>query len=261
MKCLRCGKILNSPFCGCGYNHLEDKALFLNSPSRREISEIESFIGATTVPSPDGDGDGDIIITPPPAPDEGNPVGTTATVRKSHRLGRIIIPIVLILVFCIACFFIEKANNAAAPEPLSSVLSLTVRLKGDKVWNEDVQANIGDEVEYLIEYRNLLDQTVEDVMIRDVLPTNAEYVEGTTILYNSNHPDGVSLNDNTTVSTTGINIGSYDPKANAYVRFMVRIVDKTLADGDNQLINWASSTVNGKVVKDDASVFVSKTAE
>ncbi len=141
---------------------------------------------------------------------------------------------------------------------VTSKLTKKVRIKGTKDWQESVDAKIGDEVEYQIGYTNLLADQVNNVMIRDVLPTNVEYVNDTTYLYNSNYKDGVKLAENT-VTTSGINIGNYAAKANAYVRFTGKVVDKTMACGNNQLVNWASATVNGDVYKDDASVMVAKT--
>ncbi|MBR3254151.1 DUF11 domain-containing protein [Candidatus Saccharibacteria bacterium] len=140
---------------------------------------------------------------------------------------------------------------------VSAKLSKTVRLKGTKDWSESVDAKIGDEVEFQIEYVNLTSETVDNVMIRDVLPTNMEYVADSTRLYNSNYQSGVQVVENT-VTTTGINIGSYGVNGNAYVRFTAKVVNKTLACGSNQLVNWASSTVNSKVTKDDASVMVER---
>ena len=137
-----------------------------------------------------------------------------------------------------------------------------VRIKGTKDWAESVNAKVGDEVEYQIEYQNLLAETVNNVMIRDVLPTNVEYVNDSTILFNTNHQDGIKMKENT-LTTTGVNIGSYNAKGNAYVRFTGKVVDKTMACGSNQLVNWASATVNASTVKDavykdDASVMVDK---
>ncbi len=141
---------------------------------------------------------------------------------------------------------------------VAAKLSKQVRLKGSKTWSESVNAKIGDEVEYQIEYINLLSETVNNVMIRDILPTNVQYVENSTYLYNANYQNGVKLADNT-VTTSGINIGSYSAKGNAYVRFTGKVVDKTLACGSNQLVNWANVTVNNNLVyKDDASVMVTK---
>ena len=140
-----------------------------------------------------------------------------------------------------------------------------VRIKGTKTWSESVEAKVGDEVEYQIEYVNLLSETVNNVMIRDVLPTNVEYVKDSTYLYNSNYQSGTLLADNT-LTTTGINIGSYDAKGNAYVRFTGKVVDNSLACGNNQLVNWAQATVSSStakdmVYKDDASVMVAKDDE
>lgn len=134
-------------------------------------------------------------------------------------------------------------------------LAMSVRLKGTEEWAEVVDAQVGDEVEYQIEFVNLLSDELEDVAIRDVLPTNVIYVDGSTIMYNASHPNGVSLlGDHLTSS--GINIGSYKPASNAYIRFTGRVVNYSLAEGLNQLVNWANVTVNGYVYKDDASVMV-----
>ena len=150
--------------------------------------------------------------------------------------------------------------NVKVHTSVAAKVSKQVRIKGTKTWSESVNAKVGDEVEYQIEYVNLLSQTVNDVMIRDVLPTNVEYVNDSTYLYNANYQSGVKLADNT-LTTSGINIGSYSAKGNAYVRFTGKVVDKSLACGSNQLVNWASATVNKSVYKDDASVMVSKDDE
>ena len=142
---------------------------------------------------------------------------------------------------------------------VESKLKQTVRVKGseDKTWYDVVDAKVGQEVEYQIEYVNLSSVQVDNVMIRDVLPTNVEYVAHSTYLYNSVHQTGVNL-DNETLTTTGINIGSYAPNGNAYVRFTGKVVDKTLSKcgAIDQLVNWASSTVNGEVLKDNTVVRV-----
>ena len=151
--------------------------------------------------------------------------------------------------------------NVKVHKSVSAKASKQVRLKGTKTWSESVNAKVGDEVEYQIEYVNLLADQVNNVMIRDILPTNVEYVKDSTYLYNSQYQNGLLLKDNT-LTTSGINIGSYSAKGNAYVRFTGKVVDKTLACGDNQLVNWANSTVNGAVVgKDDASVMVNKSGD
>ncbi|MBR0424392.1 DUF11 domain-containing protein [Candidatus Saccharibacteria bacterium] len=153
----------------------------------------------------------------------------------------------------------EVTIQVKVHKSVSAKLSKTVRIKGSgEKFGEVVEAKVGDEVEFQIEYVNLLADSVKDVMIRDVLPTNMEYVAGSTVFYNSNYKTGKTLPENT-LTTTGLNIGSYNSKGNAYIRFTAKVVDKTLACGANQLVNWASSTVASKVTKDDASVMVEKT--
>ena len=96
-------------------------------------------------------------------------------------------------------------------------------------------------------------------MIRDILPTNVEYVAGSTYVFNSNHQEGVNIKSQDTITTSGLNIGTYTPRAQGYVQFTGKVVDKTLACGSNQLVNWANVTTNGAVSgKDDASVMVDK---
>lgn len=143
---------------------------------------------------------------------------------------------------------------------VAAKLTKQVRMKGTKTWSESVEAKVGDEVEYQIEYQNLLSETVSDVMIRDVLPTNVEYVADSTYIYNESHPEWTRVLDNT-LTTTGINIGGYAAKGNAFIRFTGKVVDNTMACGNNQLVNWASATVKGNVYKDDASVMVLKDGE
>lgn len=150
--------------------------------------------------------------------------------------------------------------NVKVHASVGAELTKMVRIKGTTEWKESVEAKVGDEVEYQIKYVNLLADQVNNVMIRDILPTNVEYVQNSTYLFNSQYQNGVLLKDNT-VTTSGINIGSYSAKGNAYVRFTGKVVDKTMACGNNQLVNWASATVNGGVYKDDASVFVTKDDE
>ena len=150
--------------------------------------------------------------------------------------------------------------NVKVHKSVGAELTKMVRLKGTTEWKESVEAKVGDEVEYQIKYVNLLADQVNNVMIRDILPTNVEYVQNSTYLFNSQYQSGTLLKDNT-VTTSGLNIGSYAAKGNAYVRFTGKVVDKTMACGNNQLVNWASATVNGGVYKDDASVFVTKDDE
>lgn len=155
-----------------------------------------------------------------------------------------------------------KIKKEATTPVVSSKISKTVRIKNsdDKTWKESVEANVGDEVEFQIEYVNLSSDGVDAVFITDNLPKNLQYVAGSTYLYNSNHQQGFHVTDEN-LTTTGINIGGYSPNGNAYVRFTAKVVDETLTCGRNKLTNWANVTVAGVTDKDDAAVTVGKVCE
>lgn len=128
----------------------------------------------------------------------------------------------------------------------------------DKTWKKEVNAKIGDKVEFQIEYKNTSGESQKNVMLRDILPANLKYVPDSTRLANGNHPNGATIDQDDLVTTKGINIGSYAPGANALVRFYAEVVDENLADGEFVLHNWAHGTVNAKVLQDSARVRVEK---
>ena len=138
-------------------------------------------------------------------------------------------------------------------------LQQQVRLAGDKIWKYNVEANVGDRVEFQIEYRNIDDEgrTQENVMIRDIIPMNMHYIDGTIMLYNSTYPEGI-IADGNQLFEQGVNIGSYGVKANAYIRFTAEVVDNSLEDGSNALVNWAKGTANENALSDYAVVMVNK---
>jgi len=127
----------------------------------------------------------------------------------------------------------------------------------DRTWKESIDAKVGDKVEFRIEYKNTSDKQQDGVTIKDILPANLKYVEGTTVLKNSSHPNGATAAHNYLV-TDGTKIGSYGPGANAFIYFTAEVVDENLACGDNTLINWAQAGVGQKTIQDNASVKLNK---
>lgn len=132
---------------------------------------------------------------------------------------------------------------------------------GSDSWTDNLTANIGDEVEFQIAYRNLETTKVSDVMVKDVLPANLEYVEGSTVVYNATYPSGATLDDGASLFTTGINIGSYASNANAYIRFKAKVVDDSLACGTSEITNWGQVGTGTTTKQDSAVVTVNKTCE
>ncbi len=151
------------------------------------------------------------------------------------------------------------ADNGENSAPF--LIETKIRLAGDTEWStEPIEVKVGDQLEIQTQYKNLSGEERHDVMITAVLPENLEYVAGSTMLWNSNHEDGASL-DADTVSTTGVNIGHYMDGANAYVRFTVTVVDNGLQDGSNTLVVCVQGAAGEETMQDDASVVLQYTAE
>lgn len=139
-------------------------------------------------------------------------------------------------------------------------LDVKVRLAGTHdEFVESIDAEVGDRVEYQIQYTNSAASDIqENVIIRDVLPENMVYVANTTYLYNSNHKDGEQITPDGDLFGSGINIGSYKPNASGWVRFTAEITDKSLEEGDNILVNWAQGMVKAVIHQDHAKTMVQK---
>lgn len=128
-------------------------------------------------------------------------------------------------------------------------------------WVESYAAQPGETVDFIIRYKNTGNVTQENVIVKDTLPAGLTYVAGSTILANGDHPDGASVVDG--VTTTGINIGTYAPGLNAWVRFSAKVADndKLPVCGTNTLKNVASVKTSAGTKTDDAIVTVTKKCE
>lgn len=128
-----------------------------------------------------------------------------------------------------------------------------VRKAGETEWKTNVEANVGDKLEFRIQYKNTSKATQRSVMVRNVLPKNLTYVPGSTVLTNAAYT--LSINQDTLV-TTGINIGHYNAGANALIDFQAVVTDRSLQPGSNTLVNWAQGGVGQKVLQDYATVHI-----
>ena len=151
-------------------------------------------------------------------------------------------------------------TNPFVQSPTDFFVWQRVRIAGENEWHDQVEAKVGDTVEIQIQYKNTDENgnVHEDVMIKNILPKNLQYIEGSTKLYNGNFPDGSTYTTDT-LMTTGVNIGHYNPNANAFVRFEAVIVDESLEIGANTLVNWSQAGVYPETIQDYAAVVVHKT--
>lgn len=124
-------------------------------------------------------------------------------------------------------------------------------------WGDTIEAKVGDKVEFRIEYKNTSDKSQEGVAIKDILPSNLEYIAGSSTIKNSNHSTGAKILQDSLVSN-GIRIGDYSQEANAYIHFQAEVVDDDLEAGVNTLTNWSQAGVGLKTIQDHASVIVYK---
>ena len=157
-----------------------------------------------------------------------------------------------------------KAQVSQPQEKTNIDLAKTVRNKtnGEKSWVETANAKSGDTVQFQIHAKNTGSAGIQNLVIRDILPKGLNYVAGSTKLYNTSNPKGLKVSDNV-IQNSGINIGSYKPNGDAYVRFdaTVSAENSLPVCGDNTLTNIAQAS-DQKIVKNDtASVKVTKKCE
>ncbi len=140
--------------------------------------------------------------------------------------------------------------------PLVSA-EVSYRANESDEWANILNANVGDIVECQIIYQNLDNTMQEDVVVKFELPENLVYVSGSTVLYNVNHKEGISIEQDAIV-TTGITIGDYTEGSNAIIRFSAKVVDNSLAYGKNTLVTWGRISVGDEVIQHKAEVIVQK---
>lgn len=123
-------------------------------------------------------------------------------------------------------------------------------------WYPNVFANIGEEVEFQIYFRNDGDKA-ENVVMSLSMPDNLEAIPGTVVLYNTTTTkDGKK--GHVLKNEGPVSIGAYGKYGQAYVRFKARIKDENLSPGTNMLVMWAKISVGDEYDTDCATVVVTK---
>ena len=124
-------------------------------------------------------------------------------------------------------------------------------------WVDDqITANPGTEVEYRIHYTNSGTTEQRDVIIKDILPEGVTYVSGSALLANPNSNWKYGKISDNIVSSTGANIGSYAPKAEAYVKLRAKIKSDLACGKTYTLINKAYAITRNGSKEDPATVIV-----
>lgn len=136
----------------------------------------------------------------------------------------------------------------------------TVSAAGKNQYAETVSAKSGDTVDFKIQYHNTGTTQQDGVVIRDQLPAGLDYVAGSTYIATSATNGQWTKVSQDTVVKQGINVGSYAPNGNAYVKFSAKISSEDkLACGMNTIKNIASADTQNGSKSDSAVVTVEKT--
>ena len=132
---------------------------------------------------------------------------------------------------------------------------------GKTNFGESVNAKADDKVDFRIVYKNTGTVQQDNVVIKDTLPKGLSYVAGTTSLANSKTNGAYEKVSDNLTTASGINIGSYAPGGNAYVKFTAKVNGADLKCGINKLTNKGSvETANGGRT-DTAEVVAEKKCE
>lgn len=131
---------------------------------------------------------------------------------------------------------------------------------GDKSYSKSITANPGETVSYELGFNNTGSQTLNDVVLRDKLPSNVNMVSKSSVLTNGSHPSGVNLQSDDLTSSNGVNIGDYAAKSNAYLQFKATMpTEDELQCGNNNIVNTVEAWVGNQEETDTATVTVNKT--
>lgn len=149
--------------------------------------------------------------------------------------------------------------NIKVDQPNFTV-SKQVAKNGTNTYGESVTVNPGDLVQYKIEYKNTGTTQQNNVVISDKLPQGVTYEKDTTFISNSETQSKWEAVKDNGVTARGINIGSYAPGGNAYVKFTAKVAanDQLAACGVNTLVNTATAETTNGNKSDTANVMVTK---
>lgn len=133
--------------------------------------------------------------------------------------------------------------------------------EGNDKWRKEVNAKIGDKIEWEIYFQNIGTTTLTNVTVLDVIPSFNKVVPGSIKLYNSSNPNGYTFPDSAIQSNgkqVNITISDYAPGANAYIYLTTEIQNvKELQCGVQQMANVVYVTPQGLgTLNDNAKVNV-----
>ena len=151
---------------------------------------------------------------------------------RTARIGAILSAALFLLT---AAFVLSRSHRAAPPtaaEPLQIICE--VQTLGAETWSRQIKADDGATVRWRVHVVNTSGRAIENLCVRDIVPTGMTLVPGSVTVANTAHPDGVSVSDSIT-EDTGMNLGDYAPGGGAWIYFST-VIDRAANESEGNLI-------------------------
>jgi len=137
---------------------------------------------------------------------------------------------------------------------------MDAKATGNGCWIPQVTLSSSDVVvRVLLTYENVSHSVQKNVIISTALPPGMTLIPGSTFLYDTDSPAGITDRSNN-IGGGGIIIGSYDPGAFAYVVFSLEVPStEALACGTNYLpVTGQVQASGGRIYRNTAIVTVTR---
>ena len=152
---------------------------------------------------------------------------------RTVRIGAVVSAGLFLLA---AVFILGRTYRAAQPTAARSPLQITCEVKplGAANWSPQLKADDGAIVRWRVHVLNAGNQPVENLCVRDIIPTGMTLVPGSVTVANSAHPDGVAVSDGI-AENTGMNLGTYAPGGGAWIYFNT-VIDRAAVETEGGII-------------------------
>lgn len=125
-------------------------------------------------------------------------------------------------------------------------LEKKITTPGSTTLFDTMKSNPGDEVVWVIHFKNTSGTQVDHLTVRDVMPAHETVVPGSVKLRNANHPDGLVLTDTGLFGNGGVDAGSYTAGSDGYISFHAKVNnDFATTDCNPTLVNQAFAHATG----------------
>ncbi|ROR76085.1 hypothetical protein SAMN06295974_3767 [Plantibacter flavus] len=125
---------------------------------------------------------------------------------------------------------VDAFGSASCPDewrpsrPDAENLDILVRASPEDCWTSSVAVGESKTVDVVVRYSNYTKDTIKDVSLHGWIPDGVTLVASSTYLSNTTNPKGY-LVANDSILVDGVNIGDYDPRGVAYVKYTIQVTE------------------------------------